>query len=164
METTGPKGYSLTQIVLHWIVAVLVAGQYLFNDAISQAWRMVRRGEAFGFDPMILAHIVAGGLILVFVVWRVMLRLRRGAPPPPQNEPGPLKLVSQVAHWGFYAVLAGLSVSGAVAWFGNVGPAALAHEILKTLLLALVVLHVLAVPFHRIALKNNVMQRMIRPA
>lgn len=161
---TEPRGYSLTQIVLHWAVAVLVAGQYLFKDAISQAWRLIRQGQTFAFDPLILAHVVGGGLILVFVVWRVMLRLRRGAPPPPENEPGPLKVVSQVAHWGFYAVLAAMSVSGLVAWFGNVGPAAGAHNVLKVVLLALVGLHVLAVPFHRIALKNDVMRRMIRPA
>lgn len=161
---TGPRGYSLTQIVLHWAVAVLVAGQYLFNDAISRAWGMIRRGEAFAFDPLILAHIVAGGLILLLVVWRVLLRLSRGAPPPPENEPGPLKVVSQVAHWGFYALLAALSASGLAAWFGNVGAAAAAHNVLKVALLALVALHVLAVPFHRLVLKNDVMRRMLRPA
>lgn len=160
---TEPRGYSLTQIVLHWAVAVLVAGQYLFNDAISRAWNMVRQGQAFAFDPLILAHVAAGGLILVLVVWRVLLRLRRGAPPPPENEPGPLKIVSQVAHWGFYAVLAALSVSGLAAWFGSIGGAALAHNVLKVALLALIVLHILAVPFHRIVLKNDVMARMLRP-
>ena len=41
--------------------------------------------------------------------------------------------------------------------------AAQAHNILKVALLALIALHVLAVPFHRIVLKNNVMLRMIRP-
>lgn len=161
---TGPRGYSLTQIALHWAVALLVAGQYLFNDAIAQAWRLVRQGQAFAFDPLILAHVAAGGLILVLVVWRVTLRLTRGAPPPPENEPGPLKAVSHVAHWGFYALLAALSVSGLLAWFGSVGGAAQAHNVLKVALLALIVLHVLAVPFHRVVLKNNVMARMIRPA
>lgn len=117
---------------------------------------MVRQGQNFAFDPLILVHIVAGGLILVLVVWR--------APPPPENEPGPLKIVSQVAHWGFYAVLAALSVSGLAAWFGNIDVAALADNVLKVALLALIALHVLAVPFHRIALKNNVMARMLRPA
>jgi len=36
--------------------------------------------------------------------------------------------------------------------------------VLKVVLLALIVLHVLAVPFHRLVLKNNVMRRMIRPS
>ncbi|MEW9616517.1 cytochrome b/b6 domain-containing protein [Shinella sp. S4-D37] len=159
-----PRGYSPTQIVLHWAVAVLVAGQYLFNDAISRAWGLVRQGQAFAFEPLILAHIAVGGLILVLVAWRVLLRLRHGAPPPPENEPGPLKVVSQVAHWSFYAVLAALSISGLAAWFGAIHGAALAHNVLKVALLALIVLHMLAVPFHHIVLKNNVMARMLRPA
>ncbi|MBO6886136.1 MAG: cytochrome b/b6 domain-containing protein [Marivita sp.] len=163
-NTNTPEGYSVTQIALHWAVAVLVAAQYIFKDAISGAWEAIRAGEDYAFDPLILAHVVVGGLILAFVAWRLVLRLRRGAPLPPENEPAPLKALSHVAHWAFYAVLAAMSVTGLIAWFGDVTPAAQAHNVLKVVLLALVALHVLAVPFHRIVLKNNVMQRMIRPA
>ncbi len=161
---TVRNGYSITQIALHWIVAVLVAAQYLFKDAIAAAWDAIRAGQTFAFDPLILAHIIAGVLILAFVVWRVVLRLRRGVPPPPENEPAPLKTVSHVAHWAFYGVLAAMSVTGLVAWFGDVAPAAQAHNVLKVVLLALIALHILAVPFHWIVLKNDVMRRMIRPA
>lgn len=31
------SGYSATQIGLHWIVTVLVAGQYIFKDSIASA-------------------------------------------------------------------------------------------------------------------------------
>lgn len=57
-----------------------------------------------------------------------------------------------------------MSVSGALAWFVDLTIAAQVHNIFKVVLLALVALHVLAIPFHRIVLKNNVMIRMIRPA
>ena len=57
-----------------------------------------------------------------------------------------------------------MSVSGALAWFADVTIAAQVHNIAKVALLALIALHVLAIPFHRIVLKNNVMIRMIRPA
>jgi len=161
---TTPQGYSATQIALHWAVAGLVAAQYVFKDAISGAWAAIRQGQTFAFDPLILAHVAGGGLILAFVAWRFVLRLRRGAPPPPENEPGILKTLSHVAHWAFYAVLAAMSVTGLLAWFADLAPAAQAHNVLKVVLLALVALHVLAVPFHRLVLKNNVMRRMIRPA
>jgi len=159
-----PTGYSRTQIALHWAVAALVAGQYIFKDSISGAWEALRAGREFAFDPLILAHVAGGGLILAFVLWRLVLRLTRGVPLPPANEPAPLKMLSHIAHWAFYAVLALMSVSGALAWFGDVAIAAQVHNILKVVLLALVVLHVLAVPFHKIVLKNNVMGRIIRPA
>ncbi|MFW2545367.1 cytochrome b/b6 domain-containing protein [Primorskyibacter sp. 2E107] len=95
-------------------------------------------------------------------LWRLTLRLRYGAPSHPENEPGSLKTLSHMAHWSFYGLLAAMSVSGGVAWFANVGTAAEAHNLLKIALLALIMLHILAVPFHRIVLKNNVMLRIVR--
>ena len=163
-KTTAPQGYSATQIALHWAVAVLVAGQYIFKDAISGAWDAIRAGDTFAFDPLILAHVAGGALILAFVVWRLVLRLTRGVPAAPENEPAPLKTLSHIAHWAFYAVLAAMAVTGSLAWFADVTQAAQAHNVLKVVLLALIALHVLAVPFHRLVLTNNVMRRMIRPA
>mgnify|MGYP001765997875 CR=1 FL=1 len=157
------KGYSATQILLHWAVVVLVAAQYVFKSAISSAWDAIREGRAYDFDPLILAHVVGGGLILAFVVWRLALRLRRGVPATPANEPAVLATLAHVAHWAFYAVLAALSVTGVLAWFGGVAAAAQAHNLLKVVLLALIAAHVLAVPFHSVVLKNDVMRRMIRP-
>lgn len=163
-DMRNPEGYSGTQIVLHWIVALLVAGQYVFHESIVTAWDAIQKGADYAFDPLVLAHVASGALILIFVLWRLALRLKRGAPPPPENEPAILKSVSHVAHWTIYAVLAIMSVSGALAWFAGVAIAAEVHTILKVVLLALTALHVLAIPFHRVILKNNVMIRMIRPA
>lgn len=161
---TAPQGYSTRQIALHWAVAALVVAQYLFSDAISGAWRAVQAGEEFVFSLLIPLHVAGGALILGLVVWRVVLRRRRGVPLPPDNEPAVLKTLAHGAHWAFYGVLAALAISGSMAWFGGVALAGDLHEVLKVVLLALVVIHVLAVPFHRIVLKNNVMARMLRPA
>lgn len=157
-------GYSATQIGLHWIVAVLVAGQYIFKDSISLAWDDYMQGQEVVFAPLILAHVAGGLLILGLILWRLFLRLTRGVPPAPAKEPAPLKALSQIAHWGFYGVLAAMSVTGALMWFADVTSAATLHNLLKVVLLAMIALHVLAVIFHRIVLKNNLMQRMIRPA
>ncbi len=163
-QSQAPQGYSTTQIALHWAVAVLIAAQYLFKDAISLAWDQIRAGETFVFDPLILAHVIGGGLIFTFVIWRLVLRLKRGVPAASDNEPAPLKTLSHIAHWTFYVVLAAMAMSGSLAWFGDVTQAAQVHNILKVVLLALIAVHILAIPFHRLVLKNNVMQRMLRPA
>lgn len=160
-QTTG---YSATQIGLHWIVALMVAGQYIFKDNIASTWDAYTQGQEAAFSPLVFAHVAGGVLILAFVVWRLVLRLTRGVPPAPENEPAPLRTLSHVAHWGFYALLASMSVTGGLMWFADVTAAAQVHNVLKGTLLALIVLHVVAIPFHKIVLKNNVMQRMIRPA
>lgn len=163
MTVPVAAGYSRTQIALHWAVAALVAAQYLFNDAIAEAWSAHVQGKAYGFDPLVPAHVAGGVLILALVLWRIALRATRGVPPLPESEHPALHLLAQVTHLAFYGVLIALSVSGALAWFADVRPAAGAHNVLKVILLALIVLHVLAVIFHQSVLKSGVMQRMVRP-
>lgn len=160
-------GYSTTQIALHWIVAVLVAGlvagQYVFKDNITSAWETYTQGQELAFSPRLAAHVVGGVLILAFIISRIVLRQSYGVPPAPAHEPEPLEKLSHLAHWGFYAVLAAMSITGGMMWFGDVAAAAQAHNVLKIVLLAMIALHVLAVPLHRILLKHNVMQWMLRP-
>jgi len=93
-----------------------------------------------------------------------VLRVTRGVPAAPDNEPAKLKTLGHVAHWAFYAVLAAMAFPGSTAWFFDVRQATQAHNILKEVLLVLIALHILAVIFHRIVLKNNVMRRMLQPA
>lgn len=159
----SPAGYSRTQIMLHWTVVALVAAQYVFKDAIAQAWMAWHQELPFAFDPRIAAHVIAGQLILVLIGWRLVLRIQNGAPPPPEDEPAPMRVIAKLSHAGFYVILAALSVSGAAAWFSDIVPAARLHNLLKTLLLALVVLHVLAALLHHVVLKTDVMRRMVRP-
>jgi len=158
---TKATRYSNSQIALHWAVAVLVVGQYLFNEPIAQAWNAAANGLPVSFSPLILAHVAGGVLILALVIWRLVLKSQRAAPPPPDNEPALLKLAGQLAHWSLYGLLAAMSISGMAAWFGGLEAAAAAHGVLKILLIALIGLHVLAVIFHHLILKNPILKRMI---
>ena len=67
-KTTGPTGYTGTQIALHWIVAALIVFQIVAHDGIEHAWRAFEgRGEATATDmAMAYAHIAAGIAVLVF--------------------------------------------------------------------------------------------------
>jgi cytochrome b561 len=160
---TRTSGYSAAQIALHWAVVVLVAAQYVFKGTIAAAWDAIVAGRAYEFHPLILAHVGGGMLILVLVLARLALRVKRGAPPPPENEPAILKLVAHAVHGAFYLVLILMSASGGMAWFTGAQTAAAAHNLFKVVLLALIAMHVLAIPFHALVLKNNVMRRMVRP-
>ncbi len=159
-----PTGYSRSQILLHWAVAALIAAQFLFSEGIEDAWRSLRQGVEPVFDPMILAHVAGGVLIGVFVVWRLVLRFTRGAPPPPEQEAPLLKLAAHAMHWTLYALMLGLVATGGAAWFGGVGAATGLHGALAPMLMILSLLHVAAALFHQFVLKTNLLARMKRPA
>ncbi|NHX28119.1 cytochrome B, partial [Escherichia coli] len=48
-----PKGYSRTQIRLHWIVAGLIALQFLLSDCIGEAWEKIEHGGQVAFSPLV---------------------------------------------------------------------------------------------------------------
>lgn len=159
-----PKGYSATQIGLHWIVVALLGFQYLFNDAMGAAWRAFRRGLPDGMTAMAWAHILVGIAIFALVAWRLALRARRGAPALPEGGNPVLDRIAMATHALLYLLLVLIPVSGLVAWYGGVGLAAEAHEVMKTILLALMGLHIVGALYHQLVLRDGLMMRMKRPA
>lgn len=159
-----PKGYSIAQIGLHWIVTLLIVLQYVLHDSISRAWRAHVEGREITFDPLVAQHVFGGVLIAILVLWRIALRVRRGAPPPPEEEAPALRLVAKGTHGLLYVLMLLLPLSGGLAWFMDVRPAAGAHEIMKTLLMLLVGLHIAGALYHQFVLGNNLIGRMKRPA
>lgn len=158
-----PKGYTLTQILLHWAVFLLVALQFILHDGISEAWGRYMREGTFEPTALVFGHVAGGILILLLVVWRMAIKARRGAPALPEGEPPIMQLAANLTHLGLYALLILMTVSGGMAWFGGQRWAAEGHEILKALVLLLVALHVLGALYHQFVLKSDVMKRMGRP-
>jgi cytochrome b561 len=81
-EVKMPKGYSSAQIALHWIIALLITSQFLFNEPMAEAFESALEGELQPFGWAVWAHIAGGIAILALALWRVALRRSRGAPPP----------------------------------------------------------------------------------
>jgi cytochrome b561 len=158
-------GYSPMQVALHWIVVVLVAFQFLAHVGIEQAWRASERGEPSPADTMALAylHIAAGTLVLLLALVRIYLRMTRGAPSPPADEPRLLQLLAEAVHVSIYLLLLLLPLSGAIAWFLGVKAAGDVHELLKSVLLAAIALHVAGALFQHFILRSQVLMRMLRP-
>lgn len=160
---TRPTGYSLAQIRLHWVVFVLVALQFILHDGITDAWDDRMDGLAVDFDPLAAAHVIGGLLILALVAWRLVLRVRRGAPPAPEAEAPALKLVASLTHGGLYLVMILMVVSGAAAWFGGVEQATEGHKALRIVLFVLILLHLAGALYQQFILRTNLLDRMRRP-
>lgn len=156
------KGYSRLQITLHWSVLVLIGVQLVTSDAMGSAWSAVEEGRSPGGSALVWAHVNAGIAVLLVALWRIGLRLRRGAPAAP---PGPafVQWAGRLAHLALYGLLILVPLSGMAAWFGGIGPAAEAHEALKNAMLALILLHVAAALYHQVLRKDRLLDRMLRP-
>ena len=157
-----PKGYSSAQIGLHWIIALLIALQFLFNEPMGEAFDSLMRGTVPPFSWGVWAHIAGGVAILALVLWRVALRRSRGVPPPPEGDGTLLGRAATLGHWALYALMLLLPVSGLVAWFGGVDTAAEAHEVMTSLLLVVLAVHVAAALWHQFWLKDHLLLRMMR--
>jgi cytochrome b561 len=157
-----PKGYSSAQIGLHWLIALLIALQFLFNEPMVEAFDSALEGEVQPFSWAVWAHIAGGMLILGLAIWRVILRRSRGAPPPPEGEGTLLGRAASLGHWALYALILVLPVGGLIAWFGGVELAGDAHGLLSNVLLFVVAVHVAAALWHQFWLKDHLLLRMMR--
>jgi len=161
-----PAGYAPIQIGLHWAVVVLVVFQYVAHKGIQAAWDADRRGDAPPSDAEALAylHIAVGSTILVLALLRISLRLTRGAPPPPKDEPSLIQLLAEAVHLAIYGLLLLLPLSGFLAWVFSARWAASVHVILQACLLGAICLHVAGALFQHFIRRSDVLMRMLRTA
>jgi cytochrome b561 len=154
------RPYSKTQIILHWVVALLIVAQFVFHESIVAAWSAFREGQAVVFDPLVAAHVFGGIAILALVLWRLVIRVQKGAVPPVAGTSPRMAVVASLGHIALYGAIVLAGVSGLAAWFGEVVIAGELHETLKPVILVLVGGHIAAALYHQFYLKDGLMQRM----
>lgn len=158
----SPTGYSRAQISIHWIMAILILTMFFSGEIIHDFSHELEDNPGAQQPVGVYAHIVAGIAILALAIWRIMLRLKRGAPAEPEGTPRLQGLAAKLVHLTLYAVMVMMPVSGLVAWFGGVHAAGEAHEVMKAVLIVLLVLHIGAAFYHQYGLKNGLMRRMMK--
>ena len=159
------KGYSLTQIAIHWIIAALIVAQVILHEGMEVAYGFERGGPAPTESESLLAtvHIGCGIAVFVLALLRIVLRVRRGVPPPPREEHPALRLAAQATHIAFYGIIVLMPLTGALAWFGGVEVMAAVHEFGLPVILGLVFLHIVGAVYHHVVLKTDVLRRILRP-
>ena len=80
------RGYSILQIGLHWLIAVLVLVQLVFGEGMAAFVEAAEEGEPVSATDADLAgvHYYFGIAILALVAVRLALRFGRGVPPAPE--------------------------------------------------------------------------------
>ena len=144
-----PEGrYHSDQIAAHWTVVFLVLFQFATGSAMEAAMDL---GYAAGELPkagVIFVHGIIGSSILAVMLWRVTLRLRYGAPPPPDSVPRPIQIVSRAVHFAFYGVLIAMPLLGLAAVLTLSATIGALHAITAILLVLLALAHVAGAIMH----------------
>jgi len=172
---TGHSGYSKTAITLHWLIAVLVLGN-IFGAMYAEGIEGPQRGTIMGL------HKSVGMTVFGLTLWRIVIRVRQGFLSLPSHMKGWEVLLARLTHFGFYALLLAIPLSG---WaFGSTEKRPLVffglfefphtplgerargvfhdiHAPLGFLMLLLVVLHVLGALKHHVLDRDDILARML---
>ena len=110
--SAAPSSYSRTAITLHWLIALLLIGNFvgglLLEDLFNATDPATRK---LGFTVVQL-HKSFGLTILLLSLLRLGVRLVAGAPPLPDHMTPMERLLSKLTHWGFYAVMILVPLTG----------------------------------------------------
>jgi cytochrome b561 len=159
-----PRGrYHTNQQAAHWLIVFLVVFQFFSGPAMEAAMTIGYVDGALPPAGILYVHGIIGTAILLTMLWRVSLRVRFGAPPPPDTIPRPLQILARATHYTFYAILIAMPLAGIAAvffvsqawaeWLGY------AHGITSYVLLGVIALH-LAGNFVHIVKRDGTIRRM----
>lgn len=170
------NGYSPTAKILHWLIALLVAAQFVV------AWFMPHIGRNTKAEGLVSLHFSLGVTIVLVMLARWIRRLRH---PVPLEMPGSPGWERWSAHWMHIAIYVLLLAGPWLGWasasahnlpvtlFGLPLPALAApkagwaleagdiHTWSMWALLALVSLHAVAALYHYFVRRDSVLQRML---
>lgn len=155
------KSYTRIQIGLHWMIALLIAGAFFTHENMGDALvQKIESGvEGIGSPT---PHTILGMLALIFVLWRIVVRIRAGAP-----EPHGSPVVVAAAKWGhriLYFMMIAVPIGGFTAWAGGLRDVGDIHGLAGQALVVLAVGHALMALWHQWVKKDGTMRRMIRPS
>jgi cytochrome b561 len=167
--------YSKRMVIVHWLTLALLIAAWFLGDSLAEA-----TDESKATLAGYIIHIAVGAAILLLTVTRLLFRGKDGTPPAMGQTA--MDKVAKGIHHILYSVLFVLPVSGMVTVFtSDTGKALLAsnvnllpkkdgyehvfahevHEVLVTVLIVLVVVHILGAIKHQFIMKDGLMERMM---
>lgn len=164
--------YSKRMVIIHWLTLVLLIVAWFLGDALDEA-RHEQGATLIGY----VVHSLVGAIVLLLTIIRLNFRSKDGVPPPVGQSL--MDMVAKGAHHLLYALLFLLPLSGVMTVVtSSVGKALLTsdasllpkkytgvfahnvHEMLVTVLIAVVVLHLLGALWHQFVKKDGLLERM----
>jgi cytochrome b561/polyisoprenoid-binding protein YceI len=97
--------YSAVAIVLHWTIALAIVLQIVLSGRMEGP----HTPESFAVTQL---HKSVGITVLLLSLVRLAWRLTNPPPPEPASLARWERLLSQAVHWGFYAIMIGMPLTG----------------------------------------------------
>ena len=166
--------YSRRMVIIHWLTLLLLIVAWYLGDALIDA-RIEKNATLIGY----FAHALMGGAILLLTILRMTFRGVDGTPPPVGNSV--MDIVARGVHHGLYVLLILLSITGFMTLLTSTvgmalvtntaillpaeytGPSVIphsVHEILVTVMMVVVLVHILGAIKHQFIMKDGLMGRM----
>lgn len=167
--------YHPVLVALHWLMALMIfvalaaGGLVLANMPPDSPDKVAGLG----------GHMIFGMAIGVLLILRLVTRTRSAHPPHAETRNALLDRIGRWTHLGFYALIAGMVLTGLatalgaglfpIVYGGAAGtlppelatlPTRVAHGLIASALIALVALHIAAAIYHQFVLKDGLLRRM----
>lgn len=169
------KRYHPALVAMHWLLALLLIIGLIMGTFMLDP---IPKSDPAKLDAL-RSHMIAGGVILILMIVRLVLRLRTAHPPEADIGVALLNKAAKLAHWALYIAVFGLIASGigmsVIAGlppivFGGSGdplpasfddlPPRAAHGLFATLLMLLIAGHIAAALYHQFVRKDGLLGRM----
>jgi len=102
---TLPDKYTKPAVVFHWTIAVLIVVN------VVMIWLIGSFPEAWE-RPTVNLHKSIGLTVLGLALMRILWRVTHAPPPPPPGQKRWEVTASHLAHFGLYAIIIGLPLTG----------------------------------------------------
>lgn len=172
-------GYGVVARLFHWITVLIVL--VMISVGLTMTQDIPRRFQ----DPLFVLHKGLGAMFLLLIFGRIAWRIGHPPPPLPSSLPRPQRMAAESVHIALYAMLLVMAISGYVRvttggfpieWLEAIGVppllpkmervaklASSVHAAGKTVLIALIVVHVSAAIWHGAVRRDGVFGRMWPP-
>jgi cytochrome b561 len=169
-----PTRYHPALVALHWLLALMLLGMLGYGSLVLAA---VPNSAPEKIDAL-RGHMIGGGLTLVLMLVRVVVRRKTAHPPPASTGHPALDRLAPLVHWVLYGLVFVMAASGIAISvlaglpgivFGGVGalpanfdalPPRFVHGLMAKVLMLAIVGHIAAALYHQFVRRDSLMARM----
>ena len=157
------NSYHLSQIIIHWVIALLVIYQFISGEKIEfLVLESCIKSETNDLKSCqyLNNHYVVGIIIFLLMIFRLFLRILFGSPQLPKSVPLIIKIFAKLSHGIIYSILLLMPILGLYMYYFNSEVSQFLHIVFSKILLFLILLHICAVAFHEGVLESKLFYRM----